>query len=72
VAAAMAGASVESIPEEGPPNAGQMRSVAAAALGFILTRQADDDSEAVVGDMMFKEIQEQLHVSAALSFTPKP
>jgi hypothetical protein len=70
-AAAMAEAAIPSIPEEGLENDGQM----AADSRFTLRSNRDLSTgvpidDAIGGDIMFKEIQEQLHVSPRNSCFP--
>ncbi len=67
-AAAMAEAAIPSIPEEGQENNGQMAADSCITFRLILKLPLDVHiDDAVGGDMMFKEIQEQLHVSASTS-----
>jgi hypothetical protein len=70
-AAAMAEAAIPSIPEEGLENDGQT----AADSRFMLRSNRDLSTgvtigDAIGGDIMFKEIQEQLHVSPSNSCFP--
>ena len=67
----MAEAAIPSIPEEGLENDGQM----AADSRFTLRSNRDLSTgvpidDAIGGDIMFKEIQEQLHVSPSNSCFP--